>query len=77
MHVRRGSDFNMRIMMNRYVIALNHLKIADGQISKLQQQKVENKLTIIQVSKLMDVVRKYPEEKIEHKNLFTCGFSMN
>lgn len=64
-------------MMNRYVIALNHLKIAKEQLSKHHNQEIANKLTIVQVSKLMDVVRKYPEKKIEHKNLFTCGFSMN
>jgi len=64
-------------MKNRYVIALNHLKIAKEQIKKPFSQEVEIKLTQIQVEKLMDIVRKYPEKKIEHKSLFTCGFSMN
>ncbi|WP_107038214.1 hypothetical protein [Brumimicrobium mesophilum] len=64
-------------MKNRYVIALNHLKIAQEQLSNPFNKEIEIQLTQIQVEKLMDVVRKYPEKKIEHKNLFTCGFSMN
>jgi hypothetical protein len=63
--------------MNRYVIALNRVKIAKNQLTKHHLQGVESKLTIFEVAKLMDVVRKYPAEKIEHDDLFTCGFSKN
>lgn len=64
-------------MMNRYVIALNRVKIAKEQLTMHHNQRVESTLTIYEVAQLMDVVRKYPEEKIEHEDLFTCGFSKN
>ncbi|RYM34610.1 hypothetical protein ERX46_04345 [Brumimicrobium glaciale] len=64
-------------MMNRYVIALNRLNIAKEQLTKHHNQGIESKLTIFEVAQLMDVVRKYPSQKIEHDDLFTCGFSKN
>ena len=63
--------------MNRYVIALNRVKIAKEQLTTHNIKGVESKLTILEVAQLMDVVRKYPSKKIEHDDLFTCGFSKN
>lgn len=64
-------------MMNRYVIALNRVKIATEQLKDHHNEGVESKLTIFEVAQLMDVVRKYPAKRIEHEDLFTCGFSQN
>lgn len=64
-------------MINRYVIALNRLKIAVDQVASSQGENLEGKLSLSEVAKLMDVVRKYPEEKINYEDLFTCGFSTN
>lgn len=64
-------------MMNRYVIALNRVKIAKEQLTKHHNQGVEGKLSILEVSRIMDVVRKYPSKKIEQEDLLTCGFSKN
>jgi len=61
--------------MNRYVIALNRLRIVEDQVTT--NENLEEKLTITEVAKLMDRVRKYPEHKIEHQKLFTCGFALN
>lgn len=67
-------------MMNRYVIALNRVNIAQEELTthaEENKENKENKLTIYEVAKLMDKVRKYPENKIEREELFTCGFSIN
>ncbi|WP_299205981.1 hypothetical protein [Brumimicrobium sp.] len=64
-------------MMNRYVIALNRVNIAQEELTTHAEENKENKLTIYEVAKLMDKVRKYPENKIEREELFTCGFSIN
>ncbi|WP_123776046.1 hypothetical protein [Brumimicrobium aurantiacum] len=64
-------------MLNRYVIALNRLKMAERQLAKRQKQGIKSSLSIIEVAEIMDIVRKYPSKKIEHENLFTCGFSKN
>ena len=63
--------------MNRYVIALNRVKIAKEQLTDHCNKESESKLTIYEVAELMDVVRKYPAEKIDRETLFTCGFSRN
>lgn len=63
--------------MNRYVIALNRLKIVQKQLKKHQEIGADSKLSVYEVSELMDFVRKYPKEKIEQDKLFTCGFSRN
>lgn len=64
-------------MMNRYVIALNRVKIAKEQLSSHASKSEDGQLTVNEVAELMDKVRKYPETKIEHEKLFTCGFSIN
>jgi hypothetical protein len=64
-------------MMNRYVIALNRVKIAKEQLNAHKGEGVDSRLTIFEVAELMDLVRKYPESKIERDMLFTCGFSKN
>ena len=77
MTVREDVKFNYADMMNRYVIALNRVKIAEEQLKTHNDNGLESKLTIFEVAELMDLVRKYPENKIEHEKLFTCGFSIN
>lgn len=63
--------------MNRYVIALNRIKIAQEELEKHSDKGVDSKLSIFEVARLMDIVRKYPERKVDHEVLFTCGFSKN
>ena len=63
--------------MNRYVIALNRLKIVKRHINKRDKQIGNKKLSVHEVAELMDFVRKYPKEKIQEDNLFKCGFSKN
>ncbi len=63
--------------MNRYVIALNRLKIVKKQLNKYDKQSGNSKLSLYEVAELMDFVRKYPKEKIQEDKLFTCGFSKN
>lgn len=61
-------------MLNRYVIALNHHKIGETKTSRLVEKE---KISLEEVNKLMNYVRKYPIDKIDTAKLFTCGFSMN
>ncbi|HLW29237.1 MAG TPA: hypothetical protein VKX29_00115 [Brumimicrobium sp.] len=77
MDVREEVYLNYVNMMNRYVIALNRVKIAQEQLKMHDDKGVDSRLTIFEVAELMDLVRKYPENKIEHEKLFTCGFSKN
>lgn len=77
MDVREDVNFNYINMMNRYVIALNRVKIAQEQLELHNNQGVDSCLSIFEVAELMDVVRRYPENKIKHEELFTCGFSKN
>lgn len=63
--------------MNRYVIALNRLRIVQKQLKKHEELGANSTLSVFEVSELMDFVRKYPKEKIQQDKLFTCGFSKN
>lgn len=63
--------------MNRYVIALNRLKIVQKQLKRHEKLGDNSHLSVYEVSELMDFVRKYPKEKIQQDKLFTCGFSKN
>jgi len=62
-------------MMNRHVIALNRLLLAQEQL--LKREKAISRITNEEVSEIMNFVRKYPQNKIRHDELFTCGFSKN
>lgn len=61
---------------NRYVIALNHVKIAYEDSNQVFSDNA-SKMTIKEVNKLMNFVRKYPYDKINKDKLFTYGFSNN
>ncbi|PWH87100.1 hypothetical protein [Brumimicrobium oceani] len=64
-------------MRNRYVIALNRMVITNERMEKHQAQREERSISIIEISKIMDLVSKYPARKIEQDQLLTCGFSKN
>lgn len=69
-------------MVNRYVIALNRSKI-EKEVDKSTPEskelplRMDSELSIEEVSKIMDIARKFPEVKIESEKLFTCGFVVN
>lgn len=64
-------------MLNRYVIALNRLKLVQKQLKKKGKLGVNNELTVNEIAELMDFARRYPKTKIDKEALFTCGFSKN
>lgn len=63
-------------MINRHVIALNRLLLAQEQLLK-RKRVTSSSISNDQVNEIMDYVRKYPQKKIRHESLFTCGFSKN
>lgn len=65
-------------MNNRFVIALNHLLIAEEQkLTNEKQQYVDVKLSKEEVSQVMHLVSRYPKFKIQRRKLYTYGFSKN
>jgi hypothetical protein len=64
-------------MKNRYVIALNRIRISDKNNSSDTNKGAEDKLSEQEVSDLMNVVRKYPKRKSNLDNHMTCGFFKN
>ena len=63
------------IMINKHVIALNRLLLAQEQL--LKRDKSISRITNEEVNQIMNFMGKYPQQKIRHERLFTCGFSKN